>query len=719
MNHYTSFSSSMLPTMSQTMNLQSSPYKQTPLSQSAYIIKSVQNGSQSESKTMKYPGGTLAIDLEPISTRNFIPSSIGYDWSTRTDKLAYIPEIRRFSAGSAPVSMYLVLGCILVEHFIANDKSTVNKEIIGTLKTLQGSSLLDKKQKGAFLEAEADFKTIIDQIQRLKVTERNSDSVLKRKILCKDFYESFATQPRYAKAIGAAVHAVLINFLMKHPTNIDPKVKEMMLKEADWTNDNYIKYLCQLFSTVFQAKLDFWEIHNMTGRISKTEFFPSSDSYSFEVILLNISDKEKEYKQYKAFAFPIQPQDGYQQASIQTSKDYSAQKQPQEETNQQLDFVPQQEEKSFNDPQISTSKHSMDQYIEPEPQTQTKPVTQEISTSKEMVNEDQLAECSLCYAPLRSCDMFINALCGHRYCRYCIEDSRYIGTFCRFSGCFQYLDTEGLQTFISMGKMDVEEVPQQNVNNTSPKTESVKSSPSKKQIEYALCTVCYSRKEVSKMYANPCGHLYCVDCVQANIDSGRKYCLSRACSKLIDTTAMNAFVEQLIADEMRVMSVTCKSCNTENVFEYQKTAKPDYFKCSECKLVSCFKHADVMAKCLCICDTCLNSLELNLDTLAKSCRKCGKGYCTVCGERQEKVGPRCDCICGLCFGKKGSKSDKICQTCLAKPVICPECYDVMDESNEFTMACGHSICLTCQQMTNENESNIAFSCPVCSALNEK
>ena len=624
--------------------------------------------------------------------------------------------------------MYLVLGCVLVENIITNDKSNIHEGITEALRALKNSYdyNISVEQKMAYLEAEGDFTSIILTIQQRKASLTREDPSLNIKNTIKHFYEGYISNPRHAKTIIIATRGVLLNYLLKSSERSDESLKYQLLNDKDWVSDIYLKDMCQLFAVVFDYKINFLEVQSASGSMGKTECYPKtgSNSFSFVITILRVRDKEQDYK---AFAYPVS-QSAIKKSILQQEVVSNEKATEQVNKRQQEDLAPSSTEANIEDYSTSPLKQSISQYEDHKPCEQTITTDKQIPTTIATQYEEELAGCSVCQAPLKKSELFVNRVCGDRYCIYCIEDNYVFSTLCLNRSCFTSLDTEGIQIFISIKRSENVEVQQQqpqqqpSTTNTTPKKEVLKESPPKQQTDYINCNACFCHNDKSKMFENSCGHFYCTNCIQRNIEFGRKFCFAAACTKYLDSSALNDFFDKLITDDMRVMIVVCKACSTENQFEYQKTSKPDYFKCGGCTLVSCLKHEDVMSKCLCYCDTCLHSLEFNLNNFSKSCRKCHKGYCSVCGEKRTAVGDICKCVCLFCFGKKANESDKICSACLNKPACCPNCNDVLDSYNEYAQICGHVICLTCERLQIQEQDIVKkadYSCLICATLNKE
>ena len=353
--------------------------------------------------------------------------------------------------------------------------------------------------------------------------------------------------------------------------------------------------------------------------------------------------------------------------------------------------------------------------VEPGTQSPTKTIkdSKKVETPKKE-DETALITCSLCLAPVRKCDVFENKTCHHRYCIYCLQemDIKFF-TMCYLKKCISTLDPLAIKKFVN----DYE---QQKKNENFENGTSQKSGEKKDQIEYKTCNNCRLQRDQSKMFENTCGHRFCNYCMQSKIDERSRFCPVMTCPKYFDTKKLGLYMEQLVRDSMTSMKINCKSCKDQSELQYQKGAKPDYFKCSKCSTVTCLRHHDLMVNCNCSCDKCLSTFELNIKTMIKSCRKCGKRQlCAVC--RDLDVDPRgCSCVCKNCLGKKSNKADRFCEKCLDQQTQCVECNDVLDECNEVFQPCGHKICITCQQMAFERDPKAkSYSCSLCNILGSK
>ena len=720
-------------------------YYSTPLSKSTYSTYNTSQSNRPVSSASKYENTTtssiypkyqsiinttpdpkkyqipfddLDLDLEPINTREVLPSFFGYNNSKNEDQLADVPNLRRFCSKSTKTSVHLVLGCALFEKIIENDKSSlIQTEIIESLRYLQTHRNIPNERQIAYQNAENDFEAIMKFIKRCEYLALSYDTNKAAKIK-KQFYQEVKKEVYYPRTIATSTRAVFLAYMLKSSSKISQNFKDNLWNEPYIFDDFYLREICQLFVAIFSFKVDLLEINLSTKKISKYELEPYSKmSKSLTDIVLIYAFPFIGQCEYKALCFPEKQTftaNSQSQGTQGSESNYKMQKYD----NGRSDFSP-----SMNE-EIQRKLYGTDTNQSKIPTFKTTdPLISTVSNGANTKTNDELelVECTLCGGPLRRSDVFENKGCYHRYCIYCIQEMDYVDrVLCPLKGCSKPLIASEIRIFVKIfydRQKSIEEAAEktpiktQSPLKTSPKTELTKEQISSVKVEQMQCVSCKRKVDASKIFENHCGHGYCIECTQAVVESNNRWCFLSSCPNKVDLAKMTSFLTNLFTDDMKIMQLSCKSCNNETQFQYQKTCKPDYYKCSNCKHISCVKHDDLMVKCLCYCEKCLNSLEYNLKTMGKSCQKCGKGYCTLCGENTTER-RRCDCICPICLNKKTRKTDILCESCLTNPTTCPDCYDVMDEYTEVKLPCGHKVCITCKQLSYEPKSP-ALACKVC------
>lgn len=685
----------------------------------------------------------IEADLEPIATHlglklNAIDQRAHPLFKKNLD---YLPLIRRFSDKSKSVSIYMIFGCILVENIIEHENEELYFQMTDAFKYLLLQKEITEEQRRIFNHVEGDFLLLISSIQK----ERQSfhhvlDSSVKKDKLYKYLYS--IVNVRWLMILTLAAKAVFAAFAMKHPLMVPKEISDELKKETVFVHDVYIREFCQLFALMFSFKIDLFDINTETyGRekIHKTEIYPDpyTRDFIFHIAILNVIGKGGDFK---AFGYPRTDLsksenlfDNYQlpqvdlQAYIDVESPVITEQQKHIFSNGE-----QMQEKDSNhingetiDPIMKLSNQEIPKPPENNTSNKEDLSKQEENPSKQegnsQVEQDlELVTCSMCQVPIRRPDAYTNLDCNHNYCIYCMqEETVHDVRICLVRGCSRPTNCQEMKKFIhDHNDKQIEEI-------YSPSGKAIKiSSPVKTAEEQKIleepllkaCNLCKNLKYKSEMFENTCGHTFCPNCIQTGADHLTK-CLQFACQKNLDSKRLMAFIEKLNKDHLLTMKIYCRECQEEIVFHYQKGAKPDYFKCT-CKTITCLKHNDMMSKCLCLCDKCLSSFELNIKTMIKACRKCESSrFCALCGN-QSVNGRGCDCVCKSCLSKKTDKEERLCKKCLSDQTDCAECHDLLDEMSEFLQICGHKICIPCQQQIVMQEDN-KYRCAICNAMSWK
>lgn len=347
-------------------------------------------------------------------------------------------------------------------------------------------------------------------------------------------------------------------------------------------------------------------------------------------------------------------------------------------------------------------------------------VKAEISTKKE---PSQLITCDICGVPVDSLDVFKNNLCRHKYCIYCVQDSEMrIKNYCLLKNCHSRMHSDKFLQFVDewnkRKEKEDEKFKQSPLQTSSIKdsTQTTNTNNNEKPTEKVVlkeCDYCYERRDANKMFLNPCGHKFCTKCLQKKGTVSSQYCPASGCYKLFDYEGMNNYFVDLMTEELVSTRIICKGCKAQNEIKHSKSSKPEYYKCEKCGAAACLKHDNLMSACLCYCEKCLSSMELNIRTMIKFCKKCSKGYCALCGDKKTSDKP-CECVCPNCLERKDHMTDTLCSSCLSQARHCSVCMDTLEEVNEQVQKCGHRICLKCMyDIFDAPAKSKPFTCPTC------
>lgn len=677
----------------------------TPLTITSVTRSMVTDSKSKAFKPLSIFPKNIEIDLEPIEIKKGVDLKKTHpDFIVRLlGGFSSIPTMRKLI--SAP--NYLVFGCILLESIIESSNTLISKTVVQAIDYLYAHQHVDVDQKFMYLEAKKNYTQIIEWVesQRDFLTKINQPDMSKKQFL-KKIYEKISSQVIYKSALVVTIRAVFICYIINCPTACSNQLFiDQMLSESFSFDDEYLEDACQLFSDCFGYKVDFLEIDvRTTGRetLKKSHFLPKTtdNEYSLSCGIVRALEKSRKYVAVGYSMSPTapvkraEPTKSIEKTSGTDSKAVTATTAP-----------------------IKTNENKLENSNGKKNSDGSKSIELTEKTSELLIT------CDICGAPVNKLDVFENRFCNHKFCIYCIKDSGLkVVTLCLRNKCSFPMDPVEIRKFVN----DTDERAHQQENGKPSVPEEIKAQSrdtraGTKQDNTKTCDACSEKKAKEVVFFNHCGHFYCTDCIHSKIDAKQKYCLAPKCAKLLDSEEISRFIGRQLAEEMMIVKITCRNCFRTNELHYQKTVKPEYYKCNKCNSMSCVKHNDLMSKCQCFCQVCLSALELNVKTLIKTCLRCKKHVCAACGEVKATT-QMCDCLCGLCLEKKQERKTAFCDTCLSQPFYCPLCLETIDEPNEYVQTCGHKICIKCHQESHEKgaeEQSTLLSCVICSKVNTK
>ena len=674
------------------------------------------------------------IDVETVESALFLKSAATNAelLGKFQEEMTNIPFIRRINLKSSPDSaIYLTLGCILLDSIIEDLNSSARKLITAAFIVLINQTNYDPYLQRIYDKANRGYANLIDYIksERDDLLDTTETSALAKHVLYARVYEKLSTTEEFVTAIVVSVQALFYEYITSHKgDDLYPGFVENVSKSVYFLKDKYIKHACNLFAIITESRVIFLDVNfDATSMYKIRTDYPTESvkkGYKPEVVVVKITQQKKEIK---AIGYPIKQENahnGAQESHKIISASSTKTKTIDSTVKMNGDLV--EEVKSDHKAQNGCKE---DVSLKPVPLEETK----DDGTAKEQVVDDQsvdnqpevLVPCEICGVPVSKVNVYENPGCKHCICAYCIKDNDYRGRdYCLLQRCYQTLIKGKIKKFIEdfdkRQQQEEEEflkISKKNSGTSQNKEEQkspAKSSPKKPTT--AECDYCFIKKDTDKLFINPCGHSFCVNCIQNKVTHNSKYCPEARCYGLFDFDGADNFIVQVMIEEQVSSKVTCISCKEEIELHYSKSAKPEHYQCQKCNTAICLKHENVMSECLCRCDQCLEEMELNIRTMIKFCKKCSKGLCSLCGERKTSD-EACACLCANCFEKKSHLEDKLCHSCSAQTEYCPVCFDNLDEGNEHRQMCGHRICVRCTQDIFEIPSyRKPYACPICTQL---
>lgn len=326
--------------------------------------------------------------------------------------------------------------------------------------------------------------------------------------------------------------------------------------------------------------------------------------------------------------------------------------------------------------------------------------------------EVALLNCNLCKRSMKPEFVFRNR-CKHHYCIECLRTSNwYRSVECFVQTCFSALETEKIELFFINSPYKAEYkrniVPQKADSSilNSPRNLSGKNTVTQPK-DKTSCSLCKTLLVTSQLFKNPyCGDFFCTQCIKLAKLEGHISCPVRDCGRKLDRAAVSQLKALLEKKDPSVITaiVACCTCNHKAELTYQRNAKPDYFKCQQCKETMCFRHETLMKNCFCFCPKCIGTLKLDLRSDTKSCQNCKLYICFSCNKMIDPQKP-CLCTCRLCFEKKEDRNSIICVNCRENASFCQNCQEELFDESRVKLKCGHFICISCRFEHLENLQN--------------
>lgn len=688
------------------------------------------------------------IDVETVE-RDVILKIIPH---SRAD-LESVFEWRRINLKITPdAAPYLALGCILLDDLIQNKKSLFQKRVPQALKYLTNREAVKQNFRRAFETAVGEFEKLVEEI-RLEREYRESVEESQLVAIQATSFQTYngLNQGKNAKTLILSVQALLLRFIMENSiSNVDKGFLQCVRNTLYFLDSKYLRIACLMFAAICSYKISFFDYTSSDKNPYKAEFYsdPKTKEFSAQAFVLSIP--ETKGSTMIAIGYPVtDSMAGYklqgnylsEKGSMNGKKEIKIKIEPKEEALSE----------DIEDVQSVSSDFSIDEDY--------------LQMKQKMEEEKTLEMCDMCKASLNLSYLFYNRYCKHNICVDCLNDLglRSKG-FCPVGPCTSRMSFTEMSEFLkrfqkrkareeepkktkillkensydSHGnrsdksfvngaqvlsrKPSLKDQPKAISKNGNSAFKPVNSNHEKSALGQLLgrCYNCSQRKEETQLFMNLCGHRFCISCLQNKSMLKSASCPVRECPHPFDYEGMNLFMDPLVAKEEELEftseKLTCQNCQETKEFEFQKSTKPVYYKCENCRVVSCIKHKNVMSKCQCYCEKCLTEIEYSAKTLVKWCKTCHKGVCTMCGE--EKTSKElCKCVCAICFDNNPDPHNRICQPCSTHGKYCQICMDILDEMNEYLLECGHRICITCNRINLSASQSKPYACKTCSLIN--